>query len=124
VTEANLLRKNCSRRISARRTSLQATFTWLMTFSSIGLFRRLLTRENKILRYILDSSYWLYLIHLPLVILAQWWVRNLQYPAFLKFTAITIVISTFLLLAYEYGVRYTVIGRLLNGPRTRTTRLS
>jgi hypothetical protein len=29
----------------------------------------------------------------------------------------TIVISAFLLLTYEYGVRYTLIGRLLNGPR-------
>jgi peptidoglycan/LPS O-acetylase OafA/YrhL len=76
------------------------------------------------LRYISDSSYWLYLIHLPLVILAQWLVRDLQVPAFLKFAAITIVISAFLLLTYEYGVRYTVIGRLLNGPRTRTARLS
>ena len=98
---------------------LQATFAWLMTFGSIGLSRRLLSGENHTLRYISDSSYWLYLIHLPLVILAQWLVRDLQIPAFLKFAAITIAISAFLLLTYEYGVRYTVIGRLLNGPRTR-----
>ena len=99
---------------------LQATFAWLMTCGSIGLSRRLLSRESRTLRYISDSSYWLYLIHLPLVILAQWLVRDLQIPAFLKFAAITIVISAFLLLTYEYGVRYTVIGRLLNGPRTRS----
>lgn len=102
---------------------LQATFAWLMTFGSIGLFRRLLSRESKTLRYISDSSYWLYLAHLPLVILAQWLVRDLPIPAFLKFAGITIVISAFLLLTYEYFVRYTMIGRLLNGPRTRTARL-
>lgn len=102
---------------------LQATFAWLMTFGSIGLSRRLLSRESPTLRYISDSSYWLYLIHLPLVILAQWLVRDLQIPAFLKFSAITIVISAFLLVTYQYGVRYTAIGRLLNGPRTRPSRL-
>ncbi len=100
---------------------LQVTFAWFMTFGSIGLARRLLSRESRTLRYISDSSYWLYLIHLPLVILAQWLVRDLHIPALLKFAAITIAISAFLLVTYEYGVRYTVIGRLLNGPRTRTS---
>ncbi len=103
---------------------LQATFAWLMTFGSIGLSRRLLSRESPTLRYISDSAYWLYLIHLPLVILAQWWLRDLPIPAFLKFATIIIAVSTFLLLTYEYGVRNTKIGRLLNGPRTRPARLS
>lgn len=107
----NVLAGNC----------LQATFAWLMTFGSIGLFRRLLSSENKILRYISDSSYWLYLVHLPLVILAQWLVRDWPLPAFVKFAGVTIVISAFLLLTYAYGVRYTFLGRLLNGPRTRPT---
>ena len=98
---------------------LQATYAWLMTFGSIGLCRRLLSRESGTLRYISDSSYWLYLMHLPLVLLAQWLVKDLQVPALLKFAGITIVISSFLLLTYEYAVRYTFIGRLLNGPRQR-----
>jgi len=105
-------------------TFLQATFAWLMTFGSIGLARRLLSRENRVMRYISDSSYWLYLAHLPLVLFAQWLVKDLEFPAFLKFAGITIVTLAFLLLTYELGVRYTVIGRLLNGPRTRTPRLS
>ncbi len=103
---------------------LQATFAWLMVLGSIGVSRRLLSRESKRLRYISDSSYWLYLTHLPIVILAQWLVRDMQFPAFLKFAGITIVVSAFLLITYEYGVRYTLIGRLLNGPRTRTALLS
>lgn len=102
---------------------LQASFAWLMIFSSIGLARRLLFSENKTMRYISDSSYWLYLAHLPLVILAQWLVKDVELPAFLKFVGITIATTAVLLLTYEYGVRYTVIGRLLNGPRTRTKRL-
>ncbi|MCS7468115.1 acyltransferase family protein [Stieleria sp. ICT_E10.1] len=100
---------------------LQALFAWLMIFGSIGLCRRLMSRESRTMRYISDSSYWLYLAHLPLVLLAQWFVRDSTLPAFVKFSGITIVISGFLLLTYEYGVRYTIIGRILNGPRERTS---
>ncbi|WP_182870112.1 acyltransferase family protein [Rhodopirellula sp. JC639] len=99
---------------------LQALFAWLMTFGSIGVCRRLLSRESKTMRYISDSSYWLYLIHLPLVLLAQWYVRELPAPAIVKLVGICIVISAILLLTYQYGVRYTVIGRTLNGPRQRS----
>lgn len=97
----------------------QALFAWLMTFGAIGLCRRLMSRESRVMRYVSDSSYWLYLAHLPLVLLAQWYVRESALPAFVKFVGITIVVSVFLLLTYEYGVRYTAIGRLLNGPRRR-----
>lgn len=100
---------------------LQAIFTWLMVFGSIGVCRYLLSRESKTRRYVSDSSYWLYVAHLPLVILAQWLVRDSSLPAFVKFALITICVTTVLLISYQYGVRYTWIGRLLNGPRTRPT---
>ncbi|OYP36069.1 acyltransferase family protein [Rhodopirellula sp. MGV] len=98
---------------------LEATFAWLMVLGSIGLCGKLLAGESKAMRYISDSAYWLYLIHLPLVLLAQWAVKDVQLPAFVKFAGITIVVSAVLLVTYEYGVRYTLIGRLLNGPRQR-----
>ncbi|MCA9059331.1 MAG: acyltransferase family protein [Planctomycetaceae bacterium] len=98
---------------------LQALFAWLMTFGLIGMCRRLLSRESRTMRYISDSSYWLYLTHLPLILLAQWLVRDLNLPAILKLTGIVSLISALLLLTYEYGVRYTLIGRTLNGPRSR-----
>lgn len=98
---------------------MQALFVWLMVFGSIGMFRRLMSAENKTMRYISDSSYWLYLAHLPLVILAQWFVKDLPIPAMLKFVGIVVVISGFLLLTYQYLIRYTLIGTMLNGPRLR-----
>jgi peptidoglycan/LPS O-acetylase OafA/YrhL len=98
---------------------LQVTFAWLMTFGSIGLFRQIFSRESPAMRYISDSSYWLYLTHLPLILLAQWFVRDWEIPAIAKFAGIVIVVSAFLMLTYEYGVRYTLIGKLLNGPRRR-----
>ncbi|MCC9602341.1 acyltransferase family protein [Stieleria sp. JC731] len=97
----------------------QALFTWLMIFGSIGACHRLLSNESKWMRYISDSSYWLYLAHLPLVLLAQWLVKDYAVPSFFKFVGITVLVSVFLLVTYEYGVRYTFIGRMLNGPRSR-----
>ncbi|RMF43140.1 MAG: glucan biosynthesis protein [Planctomycetota bacterium] len=95
---------------------LQALYAWLMLRGSIGLFRQTMPAESKTLRYISDSSYWLYLSHLPLVLLAQWLVRDWPMPTVAKFVGIVVVVTALLLLSYHYCVRYTWIGRLLNGP--------
>ncbi len=100
---------------------LQVLFAWLMTFGLIGVVRQWMSRESKTMRYLSDSSYWLYLAHLPLVLLAQWFVKEIPVPICLKFAGIALVISAFLLMTYEYGVRYTLIGRILNGPRIRSS---
>lgn len=98
----------------------QALFVWLMVLGSIGMFRALFWRRSKTMRYVSDSSYWLYLAHLPLVVLAQCMVKDSPVPAMVKFVGITVVVSALLLLSYEYLIRYTIIGSLLNGPREPT----
>lgn len=98
---------------------IQSLFAWLMTFGSIGLFRACFTRQSKVMRYVSDSSYWLYLAHLPLILLVQWAVRDWQFSAILKCTLVCVFVSGLLLLSYEYFVRYTPIGTLLNGKKTR-----
>ena len=90
-----------------------------MTFGLMGLFRRLLRRERPALRYLSDASYWLYLAHLPLIMWAQLLVRDWPWSAFSKFTLVCLAVTAVLLLIYQVGVRYTWIGRLLNGPRQR-----
>ena len=54
----------------------QVIYTWAMTFGLMGCCRRLLRRENPVIRYLSDSSYFLYLAHLPLIIAAQVIVRD------------------------------------------------
>ncbi|HBM55341.1 MAG TPA: glucan biosynthesis protein, partial [Acidimicrobiaceae bacterium] len=98
---------------------LQVLYVWGMTFGLIGLFRQLLSGERYWVRYLSDASYWMYLLHLPLVILAQDWIRDWDIPRIPKFLAICWGVSGLLLLTYRYLVRYTPIGTLLNGPRTR-----
>ncbi len=99
--------------------AFQAAYAWMMSFALMGLVRRALPRENKIVRYLSDSSYWLYLAHLPLVILCQWLVRDWPVSSAVKFSLVGLVVTGVLLLSYQWMVRYSWIGRLLNGPRTR-----
>jgi peptidoglycan/LPS O-acetylase OafA/YrhL len=99
-----------------------AAFPWLMTFGLMGLFRRACSIESPTMRYLSDSAYWLYLAHLPLIIAAQYVVRDWPIPALPKFLFIVVVVTAFLLWTYQGLVRYTRLGRFLNGPRIRPAR--
>jgi hypothetical protein len=99
---------------------LQSCYAWFMTFGCLGMFRSLLTRENRTIRYLSDSAYWLYLAHLPLIIGAQIIVREWPLSALVKWLLLTVVVTGILLVVYDKLVRYRWLGTLLNGPRTRT----
>ena len=99
----------------------QTVYVWAMTFGMIGLFRKFMFTENKTMRYISDSSYWLYVAHLPLVIWGQGLVRDWPISPFIKFLLVCGISTGLLLISYQTLVRYTWLGTLLNGPRTRPT---
>jgi len=90
-----------------------------LVFGFLGLAIRFLSSENHMLRYISDASYWMYLIHLPLLVSAQLLLIKSPVPPTFRFLVVNFVGIGIPLLTYELFVRYTVIGKLLNGPRTR-----
>jgi peptidoglycan/LPS O-acetylase OafA/YrhL len=96
----------------------QVLYAWLMIFGLMGLAETVLGRERPWVRYVSDSSYWLYLVHLPLIIVGQVMLRDVDLPAIVKVTLLIVVPTAILLVTYQFLVRYTWIGRLLNGPRT------
>ena len=99
--------------------ALQVLYAWMMTFACMGLFRQFFVDENHNIRYLSDASYWLYVAHLPLVMGAQWIIRGWDLWPVLKFALICSIVTGFLLLTYQTIVRYTWLGKMLNGPRTR-----
>ena len=105
----------------ARAGSLffQAAYAWMMTLCLMGLFRAVLKEGNAHVRYLSDASYWLYLMHLPLIIALQGVAQDWPLPSVVKLVLLVAVTSAVLLLIYQWGVRYTPIGTLLNGRRVR-----
>ena len=103
----------------AEAVVLQAIYPWTMAFGFMGLFRRVCARESRAIRYLSDSSYWLYLAHVPLIIAAQLMVRDWPLPSAVKFGLVLVGVTGLLLVVYRFLVRYTWLGRMLNGPRVR-----
>jgi ABC-type multidrug transport system ATPase subunit/peptidoglycan/LPS O-acetylase OafA/YrhL len=91
--------------------------TWSWTFAFVGGAVRFLSGASKVVRYLSDSSYWLYLLHLPLVFALQVIVGPWPLHWSIKFPLLMAVTTTLLLLSYHYFVRSTFIGEILNGRR-------
>ena len=97
----------------------QIAYVWLMTTGCLGMFRKFFNHESKRMRYISDSSYWLYIAHIPLLFLLQYLTSTLEVSALIKAPMTILICSALLLISYEYCVRYTPLGTLLNGAKRR-----
>lgn len=90
---------------------------WCFALGFIGLFQRCVRREHPGWRYLADASYWIYLVHLPLVVALQRLLWDVELHGGLKYLAIIAISLPLLVLSYHYLVRATAIGVLLNGRR-------
>lgn len=91
--------------------------SWCWSFALIGLFLRYMQHQNRALRYVSESSYWVFLVHMLGTIGFGAMVYTLPLGAVPKMmlnVAATTVVS---LLSYQLLVRHTFIGVLLNGRR-------
>ena len=87
----------------------------LLVFGIMGFFIKYFRKPNRIWRYLTDSSYWLYLIHLPFIVWLQVVLYGWDVHWALKFTLINAIAFPIMLLSYHYLVRPTFIGQTLNG---------
>ncbi len=95
---------------------------WAWSFVLIGAAHRFLTREAPVLRYLSDASYWIYIVHLPLVLLFQWLVMKLDCDPLLKLAIVMLATMGVGLLSYRLVVRYSFIGTILNGRKRKAKR--
>ena len=93
---------------------LKAMYAWLMIFSLIGISRELISRESRVWRYMSDVAYWLYLAHLPLLLVVQQMMHTWNLPAVVKFGLTCFGVTGILLLIHQFFLRYTFLGTLLN----------
>jgi peptidoglycan/LPS O-acetylase OafA/YrhL len=86
-------------------------------FALLGLALRCCRREHPLLRYLADASYWIYLVHFPLVGLAHVLLAPVPGTALVKFAVVTVLVMAFGLASYQLLVRHTFLGRFLNGTK-------
>jgi glucan biosynthesis protein C len=104
-----------------------ALAVWAWTIAVVGISQRFLSGFSATRRYIADAAYWIYLIHLPLVIALQMAVSRLDFPALFKMGVIIAVSLSLLFGSYQLLVRHSFVGAWLNGrrlPRSRHSLLS
>ncbi|MAC90161.1 acyltransferase family protein [Maricaulis sp.] len=94
-----------------------ALAVWTWGFGLTGAALHVFAKENRVWRYLADASYWVYLLHLPLVMALQVAVSDLELPAMVKFAAILTVTFSVLLASYQLLVRNSWVGGWLNGRR-------
>lgn len=85
------------------------------TVSLTGLFYRYFTTYSPVFRYLVDASYWVFLVHQPLVVAIAVAMHALVMPAELKFLINATLTTGLCLASYHYLVRGRVIDRVLRG---------
>lgn len=96
---------------------IKSVNVWLFIFGFTGLFIRYASTHSAIMRYVSDSSYWVYLLHLPLTALLPGFLMGFVAPAFVKFLIVMLGTAFVCFVTYHYLVRNTFIGKFLNGRR-------
>ncbi|WP_330161358.1 acyltransferase family protein [Nocardiopsis tropica] len=90
---------------------------WCVTYGLVGVCVRFLARPRPAIRYLADASYWMYLMHLPIVVAIGMSLADLSLPVAVKLSITLIGSSAMLLLTYQLAVRCTPLGAWLNGHR-------
>ena len=91
---------------------------WLMCFAFIGIAQNYLNKPTPLVRYLADSSYWIYWIHLPVTFALSSWAQGLDFANSLTKCYLVIIMSTIIVYgSYNSFVRYSVLGNYFMGRR-------
>ncbi|MFM9958679.1 MAG: acyltransferase family protein [Phycisphaerales bacterium] len=115
---ATLISDDGARRLVSN--TLQVLYVWLATFGVLGLCEALFAKPWRWVRYVSDSAYWQYLVHLPLVIAGQVLLFDVEMPTLAKLAVLLVGCVGALLACYHLLVRRTIMGRMLNGRVAQT----
>lgn len=94
---------------------------WNLSLLCLMAGRKILDKPSKVMRFISDSSYWVYLIHIPFVFLIQAYFYNIDWPLWLEWPLVVTSVFACSLFTYVVFVRWTPIGWMLNGRKRKQT---
>lgn len=94
---------------------LKSVTIWLFIFGFMGVFMRYFSKHSPLMRYVSDSAYWVYLLHLPLTAVIPGLIGHWPVSSFVKFLIVVFLTAVVCFATYNYFVRSTFIGKFLNG---------
>jgi len=98
---------------------LEAVVAVYMTLLCLVIGRSLLNKENKIMRLVSNSSYWIYIIHLPVLFYIQFLLLDVSWNIWVEFLVSSLGTFAIGLITYFLFVKWTPIGWMLNGRKTQ-----
>jgi peptidoglycan/LPS O-acetylase OafA/YrhL len=101
--------------------AVHALDMWLLILGVAGLFLRYLAGHSAYRRYLCDSSYFLYIAHMPVILAFQLLLKDVALPPLVKIVVTLVGTIALLMPLYRYAVRPTFIGAVLNGRRYSST---
>ena len=105
--------------VAGMSNSILAAF---MTFGLLGIFQtRFDQRPSPIGQYISDASYWIYLIHLPLLVAVAGALSATALSAATKYLLTLALVVPIVFSSYHFCVRSTRFGRFLKGRKSRSS---
>lgn len=99
-------------------TALSGT---LFIFGFIAFFLTYFHSYSRRLSYLMEASYWVYIIHLSIIAFIPGLMAGSGIPVLLKFVITLSVTSVICMITYKYFVRGTFIGMFLNGKVHKNT---
>jgi glucan biosynthesis protein C len=99
--------------------ALYALAVWGWVLGLIGAAVRFMTRENEAVRYVADASYWIYIIHIPVLLVLQALIQPLELDWYAKFPMTLGLTFAIGFVSYALFVRYSFIGAILNGKKQK-----
>lgn len=92
-----------------------ALSTWMLSLGIVAIFILVFKKQNRVIRYLSDASYWVYLVHLPIMIALQRWfaLQNLGFGISF-WTSVPLVFGISIGL-YQWFVRERFVGKFLAG---------
>lgn len=106
----------------AGMATLQAYISVFMSLVLLIVGREFLNKQNTSLKLISDASYWIYIIHLPVLWLLQFYLLDTDWPMLVEFLLSSFGTVVIGLVSYLILVKRTPIGWLLNGRKKPSTK--
>jgi glucan biosynthesis protein C len=99
-------------------TMFEAMSAVLWTLAAVLYARQFLDRSSPLLRYISNVSYWVYIVHLPLLFFIQFALTDLTWPIGVKFLVSSLGTLAISLLSFHLLVSWSWLAKMLTSNKS------